>query len=232
MGTSKDYNYKRFGTKYYALHDFQAPKAGERAVDFEAEKLDGSRVRLSEYFGKPIVLETGSRTCPMYCNNIGQMNELARRYPEVQFLVLYVREAHPGEKTSAHASIGDKRKAASALVLDDNENREILIDDLQGSAHRSYGTFPNSIFVINPEGFIQLSGDWNDYEIIKGILDNYSPDYKNDRIHYEPPKPISIKAVTVLLRGGFLALYDFVISLPSLMLAHRKANRTHGSSKT
>jgi flagellar biosynthesis protein FlhG len=65
--------------------------------------LNGDRVKLSDYFGKPIVLETGSLTCPMYVRGIVQRTALAQHHPEVQFLVLCAVKA-PKTRTIAVAS--------------------------------------------------------------------------------------------------------------------------------
>ena len=34
----------------------------------------------------------------MYVGRIASMNTMARDYPDVEFLLFYVREAHPGER--------------------------------------------------------------------------------------------------------------------------------------
>ena len=66
MQATNSYNYNTFDAGLYTLDAFIGPKVGEKAVDFTAGTLDGRTVKLSDFFGKPIILETGSFTCPQY----------------------------------------------------------------------------------------------------------------------------------------------------------------------
>lgn len=72
-----------------------------------------ARVHLTDFKGKWVVVETGSATCSMYTKNIPGMKELRAEFPDVEFIVVYVREAHPGERLSQHQSFEEKKKAAS-----------------------------------------------------------------------------------------------------------------------
>ena len=72
------YNYQNFNPKDYNFGEFIGPKAGEQFIDFQATTLEGKVVSLSEYLDKPIVLETGSVTCPMYANTTKAMNILKK----------------------------------------------------------------------------------------------------------------------------------------------------------
>lgn len=75
-----EYNYQHFDPKDYDFIHFKGPKAGEKYVDFKATTLEGKIVSLSDYLDKPIVLDTGSITCPMYALQV--------EYPNVHFLLL------------------------------------------------------------------------------------------------------------------------------------------------
>ena len=72
------------------------------------------------------------------------MEDLASRYADraVRSVFIYTREAHPGENYRHHESMEDKRAVARAFVEHSNVKREILLDDLEGSAHRTYGPCP------------------------------------------------------------------------------------------
>ena len=71
------YNYEHFSAADYDLVTFAGPKVGENAIDFTVTDLAGQPVTLSDFFGKIIVLETGSLTCPQSVSNIDPMNSLA-----------------------------------------------------------------------------------------------------------------------------------------------------------
>lgn len=59
----------------------------------------------------------------------------------------YTREAHPGEHYPHHGSMADKRHHAQAFRDHCKVRRQILLDDLDGSAHRAYGLLPNMAWV-------------------------------------------------------------------------------------
>ena len=61
--------------------------------------LNGEIVKLSDFKNsRNVVLTFGSATCPQTAASIGGLRSLAREFPvsEVEFLFIYVREAHPG----------------------------------------------------------------------------------------------------------------------------------------
>jgi hypothetical protein len=117
----------------------EGPHTGEAAPDFRLQDLDGVPVRLSDLRGKPVVLEFGSYTCPIFSDRVIDMERLAQRHPEAEFLVIAVREAHPGEVTGHHNTLAQKRQAARCLAIEEGLRRRVLIDDLEGSVHGAYG---------------------------------------------------------------------------------------------
>src|SRR5690349_6802400 len=116
-----DYNYSHFTREHLpeaGRTPFTGPEPGEQAPDFKARSLDGETIRLSDYKGrKNVVLLFGSATCPMTAGSIEGINELYNEFrgDNVEFLFVYVREAHPGEELSAHRSMSDKTSAARLL---------------------------------------------------------------------------------------------------------------------
>lgn len=220
--SAQDYNYRHFDPRGYDPTAFPGPRPGEKAVDFEAETLEGERVRLSDFFGRPIVLEAGSISCMMYVRNIPTMTDLARRYPDVQFLVLYVREAHPGHKIGPHASQEEKRQRARETVNAEGENRTVLIDDVDGTAHRRYGLWPNFVYVIDAEGVVRMRGDWSKPEKVEQVLAALDSGKVVGQEFYPPkPAPMALNW-RVLRRAGLDAAWDFVTAMPALLRMHRK----------
>lgn len=92
------------------------------------------------------------------------LTELYRRYDghDFEFLIVYVRESHPGENFPHHHSF--EQKVAHALKLKDQEAVElrILVDDLQGTVHRQYGLLSNMIYLIDREATVVYKSDWTD----------------------------------------------------------------------
>ncbi len=150
------------------------PEPGERAPDFEARTLNGETIRLGNYRRwKNVVLTFGSLTCPMTAGSIGGMNDLGRKFTrsDVQFLFVYVREAHPGERIPAHRSMEDKTRAAEALRGQEEIPMPIIVDELRGPIHRKYGKLPNSTFLIDKSGRIAFRALWTQPNVIEDALE-------------------------------------------------------------
>lgn len=219
---SDPYNYNRFSPEHYDFSEFTGPRPGDTMPDLAVTDLEGKPVRLSDFRGRVVVLETGSLTCPIYVQEIRAMNRLARDYPDAKFLVLYVREAHPGETLAEHHDIEDKRRRAAMVVEKDHERRQILVDDLDGNAHKKLGGFPNMVYVINPAGKIIFRGNWNHPEKIEEILKSGDFETVRPRDLYKPEMPSPYTLYKVLARGGNLALWDVIKSAPYLLRNHQK----------
>ena len=162
------YRNPRFKVKDYDWDVFVGPAAGEPAPDFTVMDFDDQKIKLSDFRGKWVVLETGSATCSQYSKNINMMENFSKEYPDVEFLLIYVREAHPGERMNQHVTVDDKSTAARCLPARYGEKRRILIDTLEGDMHRAYGAMPNLVYIINPDGIVHYRCDWAFVEGVRG----------------------------------------------------------------
>ncbi len=82
MRTSTIYNYPAYS---WDLEDDElarwlvdGPHTGEVAPDFELLDLDGTPVRLRDLRGRPVVIEFGSYSCPIFSDRVPEMERLAR----------------------------------------------------------------------------------------------------------------------------------------------------------
>jgi hypothetical protein len=217
----RSYNYARFTPDEYQLDKFPGPRPGATAVDFTATTLDGESLRLSDLRGRTVVLETGSVTCPQYVARIPTMNRVAAKHPDVAFVLLYVREAHPGRAIAAHGSAEDKLGAARSLRSLEPERRVIAIDDLEGSAHRAYGSLPNIVYIIDQNGTVMFRGDWNDPKAVDAVLSSHDDSMPGEMVaHFRPVCPGVL--FRVLSRAGHGAVTDFFTAIPRLALTHLK----------
>ena len=217
------YNYERFNSGDYDLETFSGPAAGEEAIDFEATALDGKPVKLSDFQGKVIVLETGSITCPQYVSNIPAMNQLAEKYPDIVSLVLYVREAHPGSKTPAHRTLDEKTFWAYRATEEDGEGRLVLVDPLDGKGHLAYGSLPDMTYVINPEGVVAFRGRWADPKAVEKVIErvrNGEQMVTDVKAKFSPGRPGP--AMRAIWRGGWHAMLDVALMMPNLAYQHLK----------
>lgn len=172
----RNYNYERFSRE--RLREFtearlSGPEAGEQAPDFSAESLEEGTVRLSDYQGsKNVLLVFGSATCPMTAATIGEINALYDEFrDEVEFLFVYVREAHPGERIPAHASMDEKAAAARLLREAEDLEMPMLVDDLRGSIHRAYSGLPNPAFLIDKSRRVAFRSMWANPEGLAAAID-------------------------------------------------------------
>jgi hypothetical protein len=91
----------------------------------------------------------------------------------VAWYFVYTREAHPGEHVGHHGSF--ETKLANARLLRDEVGirRPILVDDLEGTAHRAYGLLPNMTWVIGRGGRILYRADWTSAANVEAFLDRH-----------------------------------------------------------
>ena len=78
------YNNSRFRVGDYNFDMFIGPAAGEQFKDFALTDLDsGKEVKISDFTGKWLVIETASSTCSMYTKNIKTMKDVVSGFPDV-----------------------------------------------------------------------------------------------------------------------------------------------------
>jgi peroxiredoxin len=179
----------------------QAPQIGTPAPDSTLVTLDGDLVRLSDYFSeKPLVLQFGSHSCPVYRYRRFSMNSLYKKYQgRVTFLMIYTQEAHPvganspykdeewvswwnrlpGVLIPQHRDLSDRldRASWSKAALNRNYQYEFLADTIDNSTWRLYGAASSPGFIIDSDGIVRLSQVWvNPKEIGEVIEQLLAPD--------------------------------------------------------
>jgi hypothetical protein len=78
----------------------------------------------------------------------------------VQFVSVYVREAHPGENYPHHESDEQKMRQARDWVAQDNILWTVAVDSIEGEAHKSYGSLPNPAYLIDRTGHVAFRALW------------------------------------------------------------------------
>lgn len=220
---TENYNYPNFKANFYQFKDFEGLTEGNLYQDFELLDTKGEKMRISDFLDRPLVLEMGSITCPMYAGHVAPMQEIVHKYPEFNFLVLYVREAHPGNNITYHKSYHDKMEATKEASRFYEDRRTILVDGVDGKAHKVYGTLPNSVYVIDTDGRILYAKPWNNTDYLENILDNISKGRPTENLKFRPATPGLGQSLKTLLKGGRVSLWDFIVELPGLLWKHWKA---------
>ncbi|MEE2746188.1 MAG: deiodinase-like protein [Pseudomonadota bacterium] len=219
------YNNKRFKVSDYNFEMFIGPRAGDQLKDFELTDLDtGENVKLSDYRGKWLVIETGSSTCSMYTKNIPDMKEVVDEFPDVNFVLVYVREAHPGERLGPHKDLDEKMRAAKLLAPRYGEHRKVLVDNFDGDFHQAYGAMPNVIYIVRPDGTIHYRCNWTAPSLVLKALrerDKYHTLENADTLTLRATRK-KLHMIRTMWTGGFIALYDFFKGAPLTLAKHYK----------
>ncbi|MEE9383336.1 MAG: hypothetical protein V3V08_07975 [Nannocystaceae bacterium] len=111
------------------------------------------------------------------------MESLAERYADkrVDSVMIYTREAHPGELHPHHASFADKLANAREMTRRMGFKRTMLVDNYEGASHRAYGQLPNMTYIVGRRGRIVYRASWTDARSIEWMLEQLSFNELNSR---------------------------------------------------
>jgi peroxiredoxin len=138
---------------------FAAAEVGKPAPDFTGTDIHGKTVKLSDYRGKVIVLESFNLDCP-FCHNhfqTGAMQELQKDLTSKGVVWLMVNSVSP--RNSSHRTPEEARAEWDKEKL----NATAWIDDSSGAIGKLYGmkTTPH-MFVIDATGALVYDGAIDD----------------------------------------------------------------------
>ena len=138
------------------------------APDFTVYDADGNAVDLSDYFGKPIVLNFWATWC-YYCKiEMPDFDEVAKKNPDVQFLMV-----------NATGTNGETVESAKKYIAENGFEFDVFYDKEQDALY-TYGvsSFPTSFFIAsNGDRYTYYSGamDADKLENIIERLKEYNP---------------------------------------------------------
>lgn len=163
--TGKEYRYSRL-TLRTVLADMRfeaaAPKPGDAAPAFDLPTTESARIssRNLRETG-PVLIVFGSLTCPMTDSAVSGLREQHRRHAkDVRFVLVNVREAHPGRALPQPQNPAEKLARARELRRLHALPFNVAIDDLDGTFHRAMSAKPNSAFLIGRDGRIAFRAHW------------------------------------------------------------------------
>lgn len=147
------------GDMYYKKND---PGPGDRVPDFDLPTLDGGRFQSSDLAERgPVLLVFGSYTCPVTDSAAAGIRELQGRFGDrVRFVIVNVREPHPGEKTPQPKEFDTKREHTALLRDLHGFDFEMATDDIDGTLHRALSPKPNSAYLLDSGGIILYRAQW------------------------------------------------------------------------
>jgi len=145
----------------------EGPSINQPAPDFTLKMRDGKEsVQLSKMIGKkPVVLILGNFSCGPFRSLYANLESMQQRYKsDVNFLMVYVREAHPtdGWKMASNAKAGVEVKQPTTLqervaVADQfcarlKPTMPLVVDDINDPVGTAYSGMPGRFYVIDCQG--------------------------------------------------------------------------------
>ncbi len=173
-----EYRYKHFTTALL-VRDLRFPRnaagPGDPIPSFELVTTDGDRLLNDDVFrDKPVLFVFGSMTCPMTASSAPSVQDLYDEFGDrVKFVMLYVREAHPGEHFAQSETMDAKIESAQALKDFYGIEWTVAADNVDGDLHRALDPKPNAAFLTDSDGTILFRSLWAaDYEALRQALDD------------------------------------------------------------
>ncbi len=159
---------------YYSKDD---PGPGDHVPDFDLPTLGGGRFRPTD-LGEtaPLLLIFGSYTCPVTESAAPGLRQLHARFGDrVRFVMVDVREAHPGKAVPQPKTLDEKTAHAEQLRDLHRFEFEVAVDDIDGSFHRAMSPKPNSAYLLGKDGTILFRAQWaNDTKALAAALEAVS----------------------------------------------------------
>ena len=218
MTTNNDYRYKAFTTKLL-LRDMRfhksAAKAGEPFPEFKLETTDGNVISKQDFINrKPLLLIFGSLTCPMTASAMPNIKHLHEKFGDkVEFVLLNVREAHPGERVPQPENITGKREHARQLKQLYDVDLTVATDDIDGSLDPK----PNAAFLMSTTGTVLFRSLWaSDGKALTQALEDLVHDRPQSKTQSQKMFMPVVKAMghvyEVMQRGGPQSVRDLWIA--------------------
>lgn len=130
------------------------------APDFTVLNMEGEEVKLSDYFGKPIVLNFWATWC-YYCNEeMPDFNKAYKENPDVQFLMV-----------NATDGVQETVEKAKTYLTENGFEFPVVFDTKQEAVYAYYVTGYPCTYFINKEGrLVTYANGMLSYDnLIKGI---------------------------------------------------------------
>lgn len=136
---------------------------GDDVGDFVLLTTGGRRIDRRSFgeSGRPMLVIFGSRTCPVTESAAEGLAQLHLEFGRhIRFVLVNVREAHPGTTIPQPRTFEEKWRRAYDLKVHLQIPFEVASDDIDGTLHRALGLRPNSAYLLDPAGRILLRVQW------------------------------------------------------------------------
>jgi hypothetical protein len=151
----------------------EGPQIDQPAPDFTLQSPDGkSTHQLSQLIGtKPVVLCFGNFTCGPFRSLYPEVDALFERYrTEANFLMVYVREAHPTDGWAMEAntragvaaaqpkSLGERAAVCDQFCQRLKPTLPVVVDDVTDVVGNAYSGMPARLYLIDRAGRVAYKG--------------------------------------------------------------------------
>jgi len=180
--------------------------------------------------GKPLILITGSLSCPMTVSVLPFVKQLKKNFEdEFNFVLVYVREAHPGEHYQQASSWEEKQQYACQFLSGYDLDIATIVDGLEGELHKQLDTKPNSLHIIAQDGAVLFQSLWTgDFKAVEQGV-------KSVAVGNVPSKRTSERMLSPFIRGagyihqtlkqaGKRAARELMLGAPPIWLLSRTAS--------
>ena len=144
----------------------------------------------------------------------------ARHGDQVQFVEVFIKQAHPGERNGAYHSYEEKRAQASEYKREEGIPWPVVVDDLAGTVHQTYGGMDDPTYLIDAAGRVAFYQMWTSVPALSQALEELlaRPGHLGtvrggiDRV---PHLMVSfVDGWRAIMRGGLRAALDYEIGVP------------------
>jgi hypothetical protein len=154
-----------FASELGSLHE--GPSVDDPAPDFTLKTFDGKEsVHLADLLGKqPLVLVFGNFTCGPFRSMYPGVEDIRNHFrEEVQFLGVYVREAHPtdgwhmesnamvGVKVAQPKTLAERQAVAQQCHTRLKPTIPLVVDGIDDTVGNAYSGMPARLYVIDARG--------------------------------------------------------------------------------
>ena len=116
--------------------------------------------------GRPLVLNFGSCTCPMFMTRLDEFKQVVEEFESTaDFVTIYVTEAHPFDgwrlpnapfQINQHKSL-EERLLAAQILADHDMKCPVYVDSLNNEGNYKYGAVPNRLYILL-DGYVAFQG--------------------------------------------------------------------------
>ncbi|MDA2934734.1 peroxiredoxin family protein [Acidobacteria bacterium AH-259-D05] len=141
--------------------EFDDLEIGEMAPDFTLRDLAEKEYALSDLEGEIVVIQFGSSTTAPFVEQIKPMNELIKKYRRkgVTFVTVYTVEQEFNWQADDYFSKYERAKGLRfqfGVQSGQRMSAKILVDDLDETVYKAYGSVPAGVFIVDKDGTLAL----------------------------------------------------------------------------